>query len=278
MPPSLIESCVADIHDEVSSSSNSNDGRGSLLVSMTDSDLIREPRSCKDFGKQAPPSSSGPPRFTLRKRCVPEEQRGVVISSYNSDFLSGIFADIAKANTSEEEEDSQFDETLSRKKSRVSMTRSISRCARSYANLASVSPTPEESGRFDVMPRKTNHFKDQRHCVSSSSSEESSAFGGKLAFPRLSASISDSSCTSLTRKQLGQLSPEPETFAKDYGWFVQVDDDDESATPVDAYKTTSNTTSLAFIAPTAPKGVNHDAEVEWAKAADTVDDVLGDFF
>ncbi len=57
-----------------------------------------------------------------------------------------------------------------------------------------------------------------------------------------------------------------------------MDDDDEAATPVDPYKTTSNTTSFAFIAPTAPKGVNHDAEVEWAKAADTVDDVLGDFF
>ena len=36
--------------------------------------------------------------------------------------------------------------------------------------------------------------------------------------------------------------------------------------------------NLAFQAPTAPKGPAQEAEVEWAQAADTVDDVLGDFF
>ena len=40
----------------------------------------------------------------------------------------------------------------------------------------------------------------------------------------------------------------------------------------------SSSTTLAFSAATAPNAVSHDAEVEWAKAADTVDDVLGDFF
>jgi hypothetical protein len=44
-----------------------------------------------------------------------------------------------------------------------------------------------------------------------------------------------------------------------------------------AYESRS-TTDLAFQAPTAPKAENYDAELEWATAADTVDDVLGEFF
>ena len=46
----------------------------------------------------------------------------------------------------------------------------------------------------------------------------------------------------------------------------------------DPYAAACGVQGLAFQAHTAPKASNHDAEVEWAKAADTVDDVLGDFF
>ena len=64
-----------------------------------------------------------------------------------------------------------------------------------------------------------------------------------------------------------------------YGWFVEMEDEpQEEPSIVDAYGHSSSATSLAFLAPTAPLADNHDAEVEWAKAADTVDDVLGDFF
>ena len=45
-----------------------------------------------------------------------------------------------------------------------------------------------------------------------------------------------------------------------------------------AHKNGGSSNDLAFLAPTAPLACNHDEEVEWAKAADTVDDVLGDFF
>lgn len=72
-----------------------------------------------------------------------------------------------------------------------------------------------------------------------------------------------------------------------FGWFVEMDEDDEDD---DAMKkgddihhshqsTKSSRESLAFQAPTAPKACpSHDAQVQWAMAADTIDDVLGDFF
>jgi hypothetical protein len=88
----------------------------------------------------------------------------------------------------------------------------------------------------------------------------------------LPSTVSSASNPKITRK--GQQSPDSEK--NPYGWFVEIDDDC-SEHAVDAYISSANK-SLAFVAPTAPKADNHDAEVEWAKAADTIDDVLGDFF
>jgi hypothetical protein len=55
-------------------------------------------------------------------------------------------------------------------------------------------------------------------------------------------------------------------------------DEEYSHDAAPSYDSTASTDDLAFKAPTAPKATNYDAELEWAKAADTVDDVLGDFF
>ena len=108
---------------------------------------------------------------------------------------------------------------------------------------------------------------------------------GKIAFPQLPATVSNSSCSQLarlTRRNSGQLLPESETDSKEsYGWFVNVDDDAESRAPSPAtdssYASSSSLGDLAFFS--APKRANrHEAKVEWAKAAGTVDDVLGDFF
>ena len=68
-----------------------------------------------------------------------------------------------------------------------------------------------------------------------------------------------------------------------YGWFVETDDGarDEcrSSCASDAVTISySAADDLAFKAPTAPKRVDDDAELAWACAADTVDDVLGDLF
>jgi len=65
-----------------------------------------------------------------------------------------------------------------------------------------------------------------------------------------------------------------------FGWYVDMDSDDDvdSRIVTDPYKSASSIAPLAFSAQTAPKAVDQVAEVEWAKAADMVDEVLGDFF
>jgi len=279
MPPSLIESCAADLcNDEICSSSSVD--FGGQRLSMTKNEILRKSdvSSPQDAMKDR-----NSPRFSLRKRNMPDDQRGDIISSYYSDFLSGIFADIAKA-TSSEERDNCFDQTQPSKKSRISLSKSISRCGRSYANLAAVSPTPEQSRRLlnvrlpdaaDALKTQRASKQDLHHCVSSTSSEENSHFA-KLAFPQLPSSVKDSSSFTLTPTNKGQQSPESEKPSKDYGWFVEMDEECAGLS-VNAYNNTSQK-NLAFLAPTAPNGVDQDAEVEWAKAADTVDDVLGDFF
>jgi len=66
-----------------------------------------------------------------------------------------------------------------------------------------------------------------------------------------------------------------------FGWFLDLDTPTDASEEhiTDAYADgngsgSSSSSSLAFQAPVSV--ANHDAEVEWAKAADTVDDVLGD--
>ena len=66
-----------------------------------------------------------------------------------------------------------------------------------------------------------------------------------------------------------------------FGWFLDLDTPTDASEEhiTDAYadgncSSGSSSSSLAFQAPVSV--ANHDAEVEWAKAADTVDDVLGD--
>jgi hypothetical protein len=304
--------------------------RNSRPVSLIKDDTVRtNPLHLRRRG--ATPSTVRNPRkdrvpgvsLNMRKRSAKDAQTDddVAMSSYNSAFLSGLFADIAKASVPSDDEDSQGRSRSNgktpmnthmncpppSKKSRISMTKSISRCEKSFGNLRMAAAANATSTK---VPRKTKTFPSsvmespvarndslsyQLHCVSSSSSNESDAAAqtsdiGKIAFPHLPATVSNSSCSqlaSLTRRNSSQLSLESETdpTKECYGWFVTVDDDDyhtplpAPAQKADPYNSSSSLNALAFSAATAPKGSNqHDAEVEWAKAADTVDDVLGDFF
>jgi hypothetical protein len=68
-----------------------------------------------------------------------------------------------------------------------------------------------------------------------------------------------------------------------FGWFVDMDDDGVGMVCDDSHHchkpASQSRGSLAFSAPIAPKQASHnDAQVEWAKAADTVDHVLADLF
>ena len=239
--------------------------------------------------------------FNLRKRSFTGDNHVVGLSTYNSDFLSGLFADIAKASVVDE--DSRIHSAPSPcKKSRVSMTQSISRCEKSFANLQMatlsgacskgyVNAPATESWKIPLS--RDDSLSYQLHCVSSASSNESDSSQGTdvgmVAFPHLPATISNSSCdhlTRLTRRKSGQPLPDFETDPKEcYGWFVNFDDDDDGtfaslarATAI-PFCSAPSLSDLTFSAVTAPKRSSYlDAEVEWAKAADTVDDVLGDFF
>ncbi|KAG7349088.1 hypothetical protein IV203_011685 [Nitzschia inconspicua] len=104
-------------------------------------------------------------------------------------------------------------------------------------------------------------------------------------FPNLPCFISEASwdksrMMSRTKPATGTGSDSEELSS--FGWFVDTDEDVDdyrpAAAPVPVAQ--SNPGDLAFQAPTAPKGrsIQDDAEIEWAKAADTVDSVLGDMF
>jgi hypothetical protein len=115
-----------------------------------------------------------------------------------------------------------------------------------------------------------------------------------IIFPNLPTAISSDSSwsTSIRLKRAMSSSSSSEEAKSDtdveeeetdpnerYGWFVVLDKDIcDPRTGCSAYKSTVD--DLAFSASTAPipRGQEELAELEWAQAADTVDDLLGDLF
>eukprot|EP00977_Amphora_coffeiformis_P001609 scaffold310_cov168-Amphora_coffeaeformis.AAC.4 len=255
-------------------------------------------------------SSFPAPRFTLQKRKVLSDEPAP-LTSVNSAFLCGLFADVAEAQSTDtvicDEKGSLNGCSRPIKRSRVSFSRSMVRTSTTLdlADQLSSSDTPSEMSILDLIdhalsPTSTTEIiKVQGGCVpfpqefpkssspgtaspptlkvrdnTSSQSREESV---PPVFPHLPATISATSCNTLTRNLSDLQSSLAENSEKEsYGWFVEMDDEyAHEAAP--AYEP-AQTNDLAFKAPTAPKAENHDAELEWAKAADTVDDVLGDFF
>lgn len=226
------------------------------------------------------------PRLNLKKRSAHEEaeQASTGLHGVNSAFLSGLFADVAQAESVSDDEGLTVLPPPT-KKSRSTLTRALSRCPKSFGNLQSFVATQDSDGYAASVTPTLKHgdsLLSQLHIVSSGSSTYSSTSTkstsvGNLVFPRLS-STRDSSCPSLTRKISNPQLFETETNKESYGWFIETDDSEPaSVSLVDPYKQ-NQSQSLAFSAATAPKASNYDAELEWATAADTVDDVLGDFF
>ena len=253
-------------------------------------------------------SSFSAPRLTLQKRKVLETEPAP-LTSVNSAFLCGLFADVAEAQSSDVVPCTFKDSESSRplKRSRVSLNRSMVRTATtldlvgqsagepSAPSLPSIldlidqalSPTStteiiKVQGTFVPLPEDLNST--TRKTGSSAlkardnTSSPAQANEGPV-FPQLPATISATSCNpTLTRKVSDlQTSHTENTEKESYGWFVEMDEEyAHDAAP--AYENLSRSNDLAFKAPTAPKAENYDAELAWAKAADTVDDVLGDFF
>jgi hypothetical protein len=239
----------------------------------------------------------------------------VNLSSCNSDFLSGLFADVVKANvlsdlgiapkrtsdhmsdTSSEDSSHVVSATPS-KKSRISLNRCFSRARASITNLTQLecqspkginneffgAPGNNQHMQANALSARQDYLAFQLSVVagadSSDSQSQSVGDAARIAFPNLPATVSDSSCDAgLTRANLVRPVTIPENETKEsFGWFVDLDDNQTTPEARVGLPYAVSSDDLAFQAPIAPRCVNDVAEVEWAKAADTVDDVLGDFF
>lgn len=242
-----------------------------------------------DSHQDPPPIESFSNIFPLKKRKVsiyssPSEE---IHPNYNADFLSAIFQDVADIiQANEIQIDQPLNQTASNKKLCVSATKQLNRCSKSYACLSCSS-----SSCVDSNPSSEVSTSDlgSRDLSSGQCLDEISFF-----LPNLPATISENSCsvvnltqTSVRAAQVHETSPSNFIYGvtspnKDsYGWFVEIDDAPDDAlkneqapsiVPKDKIKD-----DLSFSVCTAPKkNPAYDAAVEWAKAADTVDNVLGD--
>ena len=261
-------------------------------------------------------SSKSKHRFQLKKRKVSLETVTFddETSNFKADFLSGIFDDKAKAQDNENPQapkgsssrllNKSLEGSGSRKKARL-MPRTMTNCGRSFKNLVDINSgeVQGDSQTHTIAAENPNSCFSQftsSHQVTPTTIEASphdnfhnaanivdQVFTSDLIFPKLPATISQSSCSSnnltQTSMQAAQVFENPiliegESKEKDcYGWFVEMEPDDskggERSTSTDVYKKSD----LSFSAMTAPKkDVQHDADAQWAKAADTVDDVIGD--
>jgi hypothetical protein len=255
--------------------------------------------STKDYPERPPTSTGIGEELRLRKRSIECNLPAVELSTYNSAFLSGLFADIA--NSCGKNPFTEKNSISPKKKSRLSLVKSISRCEKSHPNFDNLQFSAEsefndsknkimQNGMIQLQPRKHSVLLSRLNSMKSSIIQDVLHFNaedvGKLGFPQLPATVSTTSCSISSRRNSVQRFVDDETDSKEsYGWFVAFDDECEEAPGLSSVSSVSSASSsslvsdLAFTAITAPKrSVEYDAELEWAKAADTVDDVLGDFF
>ena len=250
----------------------------------------------------------------------------------NTDFLSGIFQDLADANgdspgaescttqytvpnplsrtTSVSFGDSfQNDCARASKKARISPSNSLSRCSKSFADLRD-GQTANPSLHLPTNIARDHSSNCDIHSVSIDSTAANivdqvfSDSISNIAFPCLPATVSASSCSSnnltQTSVQAAQVLETPssnvegnehdDTHNKDaYGWFVDMDEKnvlDRFQAVAEASEScraiaSSDEAKLAFASSDGnvkEPAVELDSEVQWAKAADTVDDVLGEIF
>jgi hypothetical protein len=257
------------------------------------------------------------PCISLRKRSACTTKMS--LESVNSAFLSGLFADVANASISTTIPEGEEEDAQPIKKTRISKTKSLSRCGRSFkilnealtsavTNQVPTSPAQANTDFFAceaVSFHSSCSLHDQLNLVALSSGADVTS-AANLVFPNLPATVSNPYCSAATTTAAtathstissspskstlirvisdlqSSVNGEPSCDAEkqeSYGWFVQLEDDVVVAPAPEVMPDPyAGPQDLAFSAYTAPKADNYDAEVEWAKAADTVDDVLGDFF
>jgi len=209
------------------------------------------------------------------------------LSSYGSAFLSGIFADIAQASVDDDPQQSTVSKSDEPhpKKARSQASTSLGRQPKSCKALANQfdgTSGEEEKAALSpasavVSPRPKNSalkiqlFNDQVREL------QDMAFP---SLPNIPAAISSGSCTTLSSAVASRNVDEGEQGdSPSYGWFVSIDGDaysgDNSLVSSPGFLPNTRP-DLAFKAVANPS--TQDMEVQQALAADTVDDVLGDFF
>ena len=239
-------------------------------------------------------------QFKKRKVSLDTDTFNTEVSNFKADFLSGIFDDLAKAHQDNNKAQAtkksaaslislEAEGNPSRKKARI-MPRTMTHCGRSFANLSAItslearSPSGKiPSGVVTPTPAASSEASDSTDAAKIIDQ----VLLSDIIFPQLPATISQSSCSSNnltpTSMQAAQVVENPiliegESEEKaSYGWFVEMESDECKEVDASLYANAYKKSDLSFSAATAPKkDSQHDVEAEWAKAADTVDDVIGD--
>jgi len=277
------------------------------------------------------PLDNGHQLSRKRRACGDNEVSRSAFPNCSVNFLSGIFDDIAKAQAQTPSDmnadvmktsshqlfsgTSHLDNgiiTHKNKKSRSRLSRSLSRCRKSFKNIpaaftsssaATVSTEVTQitdlsshtvsgigvDGEYEPQsPIPTDQVIVSDHFTDAASIIDE-VLNGNIPFPKLPASVSEYSCSTNNNSiQIMENSaldlPKKRLLKACYGWFVETDEDEQLRKRAQAIADasikawTSIDNSLSFSAATASKNAVDDDELEWAKAADTIDDVLGDFF
>lgn len=223
------------------------------------------------------------------------------LSSYGSAFLSGIFADIAEASDEKPgASDPNADEPRNKKIRTTPSALTLGRPSKSFKELAgltdgadNVAPSVETPiVPFVVSPRSNQSTANIHHLKDQVRELQGMAFPSLPQIPNTisSSSFSSSNLTapSMTRGE-SQASfateMDQDSSDSDFGWFVSTDDDADSDLIKERAMSVSTAPvfeDLAFKAAKPAAGAaeepHQDTEVTQALAADTIDDVLGDFF
>lgn len=250
----------------------------------------------------------------LKKRKCNLSDKVLDQSTFNSDFLSGIFQDLAEADSqnptpmsSDISEAHLIDSdsiASSRPNKRARFSSSSLSSTKSFSNLSA--QTSSDSTVSSSLSRllATQASAEISNPVTTENTAErivDTVLNDSLCnigFPCLPTAVSESSCSSNNLTQTAVhaaqvletlLSSNVEGELEDeYGWFAEMDEDslhqrfdavDDAAKNCRAMacKAPADLTFAPNLTPKKPE-VELDSEVVWAKAADTVDDVLGAVF
>ena len=222
-------------------------------------------------------------------------------SCNSSNFLSSLLADLAKAKEEiiaqkkAQGKDFRLPCNKKRQRRRISLLDQATSTFNSTSNSNSM-PSRKKSATISpvldllweeswIPPPRFSRRQDQNqvHLVPPEPEPQDDVDDSQKDLP---ATVSTSFETMTTTKTTEEEGPnhqiQEESSSSSFGWFVDTDKDDcekTSSALTESRYSFSSSANLAFSAYTAPKASNHEAEnVEWAKAADTVDDVLADFF